>query len=89
MSQRTAIDFFIPLFVPPGRFLQQMPVIKSACAIHMPSSYTQIPLLQVVIISNYKYKLSTSKFKIFKYKYKDREGCPLFALDIVSCLSSV
>ena len=41
MSQLTAIDFFIPLFVPPGRFVQQTPVIKSACAIHMPSRYTR------------------------------------------------
>jgi len=89
MSQRTAIDFFIPLFVPPGRVVQQMPVIKSACAIHMPSRYTQIPLLQVVIINNYKYKLSKSKFKILKYQYKDREDCPLVALDIVSCISYV
>jgi len=53
MSQRTAIDFFIPLIFPPGRFVQQMPAIESACAILMPSRYTQIPLLQVVIINNY------------------------------------
>lgn len=63
MSQGTAIDFFIPLFVPPGRFLQQMPATKCACAIHMSSSYMQIPLLQVVIINNYEYKLSMSKLK--------------------------
>jgi hypothetical protein len=67
MSQRTSIDFFIPLFVPRGRFVQQIPVIKSACAIHMPSRYTQIQLLQVLIINNYKYKLSKSKLKIMYY----------------------
>jgi hypothetical protein len=89
MSQRTAIDFFISLFVSLGLFLQQMPFIKSARAIHMPFSYTQIPLLQFVIIDNYKYKLSKSKFKKLKYPYKNRENCPLVALDIVSCLSSV
>ena len=54
MSQRTAIDYFIPLFVPPGRFLQQIQVIKSACPIHMPSRYMQFPLLQGLIIDNYK-----------------------------------
>jgi hypothetical protein len=79
MSKRTAIDSFIPLFVPPGNFLQQMPVIKSACAIQMPPRYTQIPLLQVVIINNYKYKLSKSEFKILKYQYKDREDFLLVA----------
>jgi hypothetical protein len=63
MSQQTAIDFFIPLFVP-ARFLQQMSFTESACAIHMPSRYAQMSLLKVVIINNYKYKLSKSKLKI-------------------------
>jgi hypothetical protein len=65
MSQRTAIDFFIPLFVP-ARFLQQMSVTESAYAIHMPSHYTQMPLLKVVSNDNY-IKPIKSKLKILKH----------------------